>query len=109
MKQLSQLFTDPSVEGPLAPGIKYSLRGVATKPSSYYNVTYAMFPKPSDGDIENDNQGLEWWKITYDGETSSASIEKEVSYCGDSVMKTLRFSCSSHQVLPILITLWTIY
>jgi len=78
MQQLSRLFTDTSIEGEFAPKIRYSLRGVATKPSTYFNVTYALFPKPSD-EMEDSNGALDWWKITYDGEMSSASIEKEAS------------------------------
>jgi len=77
MQHATRLFTDTSVEGHLAPKIRYSLRGVATKPSTYYNVTYSLYPRPY-GSGTGSAESMNWWKITYDGETSSASIEKEV-------------------------------
>lgn len=84
MKQLAKLFTEPKVEDS-KPKKLYSLRGVATKPSSHFSVTYTIVNTAVEQEQNMDvvEHTTEWWKLSYDTETSSALINKEVSSSGD--------------------------
>lgn len=64
LRELSKLYTKPSVESGSTPHNKYTLRGVSTK----HNITYVLErtkPDETADILSTEASDWQWWKISF--------------------------------------------